>query len=115
MHPLVPDVAYVDVERLRDLEGPNLQTPPLAPNVVAEILSPDDRRIGVDDKIATYLAAGSGLAIVVDRQSRTVELHDPASVAHLTENDVLVHAALPGFELPLRPFFAKIGPPGSAV
>jgi len=109
--PLVPDVAFVCVERLRGLSGRDLEIPRLAPDAVVEILSPDDRRDDVDDKIATYLSAGCRLVIVVDPKTRVVELHDPAARVDLRENDVLAHAALPGFLLPLAPVFATIDPP----
>lgn len=95
--PLVPDIAYVAEERLGALSGEDFESPPLAPDVAVEILSPDDRRIDVDDKIETYLRAGSSLVIVVDPQARVVELHDPRSVKHLDEAAAIEHAAMPGF------------------
>jgi Uma2 family endonuclease len=66
--PLVPDVAYVSNRRLRTLSDEEVEIPPLAPDVAVEILSPDDRRADVDDKIGVYLRAGSSLVIVVDPQ-----------------------------------------------
>ena len=71
--PLVPDVAYVDASRLRGFRGDDLEVPRLSPDVAAEVLSPDDRRIDVESKIATYLAAGSALVIIVDPQRQIVE------------------------------------------
>lgn len=109
--PLVPDVALVAVDRLRGLSGRDLQIPQFAPDVAVEILSPDDRREDVDDKLSTYLAAGCSLVIVVDPVLRQVELHDPAGVAGLGRDADLVHAALPGFSLSLEGLFATIDPP----
>src|SRR5579862_7641312 len=74
--PLVPDVAYVSAARLAGVSDADFQCPPIAPDVVVEILSPDDRRADVDDKIATYLRAGSTLVIVLDPATRSAELHD---------------------------------------
>jgi len=91
--PLVPDVAYVSNERLRPLTYEELQVPPLAPDVAVEILSPDDRCADVDDKIDTYLRAGSSLVIVVDPSERVVELHDRLNVARLGETAIIEHAA----------------------
>jgi Uma2 family endonuclease len=108
---LVPDVAYVAVERLRGLSGDELEVPRLAPDVVVEVLSPGDRRSDVDDKLATYLAAGTALVIVVDPKERTVELHDPARRVLLHGADVLVHDAAPGFTLAIDDLFATIAPP----
>jgi Uma2 family endonuclease len=109
--PLVPDVAYVLNERLRELSDADLEIPPLAPDVAVEILSPDDRRIDVDDKITTYVRAGSSLVMVVDPLRRVVELHDPSGVATLNENDAIEHAALPGFSYSVRALFAVLQRP----
>ena len=111
VRPLVPDISFIAIERLRELGGRELEVPQLAPDVVAEILSPDDRREDLDDKLATYLAAGCSLAIVVDPRTRTVELHDRAGRLDLHEGDVVCHPALPGFELGISELFAVTDPP----
>ena len=103
--PLVPDVAYVSNDRLRPLSDEELQLPPIAPDVAVEILSPDDRRLDVDDKIRTYLRAGSSLVIVVDWKSRRVELHDPHTTSCVDESGTIEHAALPGFSYSARELF----------
>ncbi|MBV9334230.1 MAG: Uma2 family endonuclease [Candidatus Eremiobacteraeota bacterium] len=106
--PLVPDVSYVSNARLRDLTDEQLQIPPLAPDVAVEILSPDDRRIDLDDKIGVYLRAGSSLVIVVDPQRRIVELHDATVTTRLDESDTIQHAALPGFAYSVAELFAVL-------
>jgi Uma2 family endonuclease len=106
--PLVPDVAYVSNERLRTLNDAQLEIPPLAPDVAVEVLSPDDRRIDLDDKIGVYLRAGSSLVIVVDPQRRIVELHDTAHTARLDESETITHAALPDFAYPVVELFAVL-------
>jgi Uma2 family endonuclease len=106
--PLVPDVAYVSNDRLRPLDGKDFQIPPLAPDVAVEILSPDDRRVDVDDKIDVYLRAGSALVIVVDPHQRIVELHDPTNTVRLHEADTIEHSALPEFSYPVRDLFAVL-------
>ncbi len=106
--PLVPDVAYVSNERLRPLSDQELESPPLAPDVAVEILSPDDRRTDVDDKVDVYLRAGSSLVIVVDSARRAVELHDGARTVRLDEFGTIEHAALPGFLYPVRELFAVL-------
>jgi Uma2 family endonuclease len=103
--PLVPDVAYISNQRLRPLSDEELQMPPLAPDVAVEILSPDDRRVDVVDKIRTYLQAGSSLVIVVDPQRRVVELHDPRATGRIEETGAIEHPALPGFRYSVRELF----------
>lgn len=109
--PLVPDVAYVSNERLRPLSDEELETPPLAPDAAVEILSPDDRRADVDDKIGVYLRAGSALVIVVDPQQRVVELHDRIRIGRLSLAETIEHSALPGFSYPVRELFAVLQRP----
>jgi Uma2 family endonuclease len=106
--PLVPDVAYVSNERLRPLSDADLEVPPLAPDVVVEILSSDDRRVDVDDKIDTYLRAGSYLVMVVDPLARIVELHDRSGITRLDESAAIEHTALPEFSYPVRDLFAVL-------
>ncbi len=65
----------------------------------------------VDDKIATYLVAGTTLVIVVDPREKRVELHDRARCVILRGGDVLAHDALPGFTLTIDELFATIAPP----
>jgi Uma2 family endonuclease len=105
--PLVPDVAYVALERIRELDPSDRAAPPFAPNVAVEILSPDDRRVNVDHKIAVYLAGGSDLVVVVDPDTSTVELHDCNEVRILANTDILTHPALPGFTLDLATYFRE--------
>ena len=106
--PLVPDVSYVSNERLRPLSDEEIEIPALAPDVAVEILSPDDRRIDIDDKIGVYLRAGSSLVIVVDPKKRAVELHDGAATTLLDENRTIEHRALPGFSYPVSELFSVL-------
>lgn len=106
--PLVPDVAYVSNERLRPLSYEELQVPPLSPDVAVETLSPNDRRIDIDDKISTYLRAGSSLVIVVDADKRIVKLHDGSTTALLGESDAIEHASLPGFRYSVADLFGAL-------
>ncbi|MBV8530456.1 MAG: Uma2 family endonuclease [Candidatus Eremiobacteraeota bacterium] len=108
--PLVPDVAYVSNERLRSVTDEELEVPPFAPEVAVEILSPDDRRIDVDDKLHTYLRAGSLLVIVIDPMRRKVELHDTLGTAVIDESGAIAHGALPGFRYAVRDLFNVLRP-----
>lgn len=84
-----PDVAFVargrvpaDADTTRFLE--------LAPDLVAETLSPSDTAVEVEEKIASWLKAGVRAALVVNPAARTITVHrTPTSVARLTETDEL--------------------------
>ncbi len=76
---LVPDVAYFSFERLpRDL-GEAREKPTVAPDIAVEIVSPDDRRSILDEKIDLYFRGSAKLVIVIDPQRRRVELHEGGS------------------------------------
>ncbi len=99
------------IERLRGLTGNDLEVPRLAPDVAVEVLSSGDRRADVDDKIATYLAAGTALVIIVDPKTHTVEPHDPGGHGILSAGQSLAHSAIPGFSLSVAELFEIIAPP----
>ncbi|HEY0798939.1 MAG TPA: Uma2 family endonuclease [Candidatus Baltobacteraceae bacterium] len=105
--PLVPDVAYVSMERLRSVPREEIECPTFPPDVAVEILSPDEDPRDVADKVDVYLRAGVRLVIELGTRTRTARLHDGARPVQLGEDDVLRHAILPGFELALRPFFSE--------
>jgi len=106
--PLVPDISFVSRARLRALSGEELQVPPLAPDVVFEILLPGDRREDVADKIDVLLRAGTLLVVIVDPQSRLVRLHDATGTQVLREDQIIEHRVLAGFRYPLRELFAEL-------
>jgi Uma2 family endonuclease len=75
--PLVPDVAYLSYEAVpADAPVGDVQVPLMAPTVAIEILSPEDLREDVNDKITTYLADGCRAVILVDPEAETVVVHD---------------------------------------
>jgi len=77
---LVPDVAYFSFERMPVECGELREKPTIAPDIAVEILSPDDRRPLLDEKISIYLANGCRLVIVADPATRTVEMHPGCGV-----------------------------------
>ncbi len=96
VRPLVPDVAYLSYAEVPAHASSDLVDVPLgAPTVAVEVLSPDDRRLDVEHKIATYLAAGSSAVLIVDPHPDTIAVHDAAGVRILRSGDVLPHSALP--------------------
>ena len=108
VRPLVPDVAFLSYAAL-PVEAPweDVEVPLAAPTVAVEILSPDDRRVDVRDKIGVYLAAGSCAVIVVDPEGVTLAVHDRDGVRILRAGGTLTHAALPGFSLDVAGLFER--------
>jgi Uma2 family endonuclease len=108
IRPLVPDIAYLSYDELPlDAAPEALQAPLGAPTVAVEIVSPEDRRLDLNDKINAYLEAGSSAVIVVDAKAGTVEVHDDV-MSVLAAGDTLQHPALPGFALDIGEMFAQM-------
>ncbi len=104
---LAPDVAYVRSDRLEGLEDVSGFLP-LAPDLVAEVVSPYDRASIVQDKVLTYLEDGVELVLVVDPQRRSVTAYGrDRSARLLVEGETLSGGdVLPGFELAIADLFS---------
>jgi Uma2 family endonuclease len=95
-----PDVAFVRADRMPDARVPGFV--PLAPDLVAEVVSPNDRAVEVAGKALSWLDAGVRLVWVVDPENRTVTVYRPDGVGVLRGQDVLDgEDVMPGFALPL--------------
>jgi Uma2 family endonuclease len=105
--PLVPDIAFVRHERLRCLDDDDLEVPPFAPDVAVEILSPGDRSIDVDSKVAVYLDGGGELVIIVDPKRRTLRAIDATADRAYGGGETFAHHALPGLALAVGPLFER--------
>ena len=81
--------------------------PALAPDLVAEVVSPYDRAVEVSGKALAWLDAGVRLVWVVDPQNRTVTVHRPGGTAVLRGRDELSgEDVLAGLALPLEQLWA---------
>lgn len=97
-----PDVAFVARERVHLV--PPTGYAPLAPDLVAEILSPDDRPGEVLAKVADWLEAGTRLVWVVDPRRSEAHVHRlDGSLSVVGVDDALDgEQVLPGFSCRLR-------------
>ena len=79
-----------------------------APDLAVEVISPSDRPAAIAAKVATWLAHGARMVVVVYPGERRVHVHRPgAEPCDLGEPDVLDGAdVLPGWRLPLTRLFA---------
>jgi Uma2 family endonuclease len=94
-----PDLSFVAAGRLPDEREP-VGFPALAPDLAVEVLSPDDRRGDVLEKVGEYLDHGTRLVWVIDPEKRTAAAYRSLTdVRVLRETDALVgEDVLPGFE-----------------
>ncbi len=72
-----PDVAYVSHERLQSV-GDDRGFLPLAPDLVAEVISPHDTFTQVEEKAFCWLAAGTQLVLLIDPATKTVHAYRSA-------------------------------------
>jgi Uma2 family endonuclease len=96
-----PDVAFVRRERVPD--PPPRGFPQLAPDLVVEVLSPDDRPGETLAKVGDWLEAGSRLVWVIDPQRRYARIYRPdGTETVITESEHLSgEEVLPGFDCAL--------------
>ncbi|MEP6986891.1 MAG: Uma2 family endonuclease [Chloroflexota bacterium] len=104
----IPDLMYFAGTRIADYEAqnPDHNTRPLAlvPDLVIEVVSPNDKVSELDEKIDAYLLDGVRLIWVVDPQRRkaTVYAPDMEQPLHLNVQGVLDgEDVLPGFTVKL--------------
>lgn len=100
-----PDVAFVRAERLGGPPAKGYRAG--APDLAVEVISPNDSYTDVAEKVRDWLAAGTGLVIVVDPRKRTVLVYrTPTDFDMLTEADTLTGGAVvPGWTLPVQRLF----------
>jgi Uma2 family endonuclease len=101
-----PDVAFVGVERAGRIPARGYAE--VAPDLLAEIVSPDDSAAEVLAKIADWLAAGTKLVWLVDPQRSEVRVfRRDGSLTVLGEDDSLDgEDVLPGFTCPVTQIFS---------
>jgi len=100
-----PDLAFIRRSRIPPQEVRGFWNGP--PDLVAEILSPDDRAPEIRAKVEDYLARGVSAIIVVDPDDRTVTTYRPStSAVTLRDNDMLeLGDVVSGFRCSLRDIF----------
>ena len=101
-----PDVAFVSHARLAgfaDVPG----YLPVAPDLVAEVLSPNDSYLEVEVKALDWLAAGVTVVLVVDPESRSIHDYRLAQQVQVVANGWIdLSSVLSGFQLDVSELFA---------
>lgn len=99
------DVAFIGKEHAGDHPVAGYRSG--APDLVAEVVSPRDLYTEVEEKVATWLAHGTRMVLVLNPRQRTVAVHRPsADVRLLTVGDTLDGSdVVPGWSLPVRELF----------
>ncbi len=106
-----PDVAFIRADRLPQ-EGVGRGWMNVAPDLVVEVLSPDETPAMLDEKLDDYRAAGTQLIWVVDPLRRGVSIRRPgADDRWVSEReDLCGDGILAGFSMPVAQLFARLAP-----
>jgi Uma2 family endonuclease len=101
------DIAFVSRERLPGRLPKGFLT--IAPDLVVEVVSPDDRWQGIRDKLEEYFAIGVHRVWIVEPETHTVLVYrSVADMSKLGEDDTLTgEGVLDGFTLPVAELFAE--------
>ena len=99
-----PDVAFVRQEKVEALGGVPTGYWPGAPDLVVEVISPNDLYHEVDEKITDWLNAGVQVVLVVNPRQRTIRLYRTATDTTIfTDADTLtIPDLLPGWALEVK-------------
>ena len=101
-----PDVAFVSQDRIAaidDLSG----FVPLAPDLVAEIISPNDSYSDVEEKSLFWLNNGVKIVLIVDPGNRTVRLCRRDNQLEMFDHssEFVIDDVLPGWRLTVAELF----------
>ena len=99
-----PDVSWVRRDRWEALSGPDQEVfAPICPDFVAELRSPTDNLLTLQDKLLEYIDNGARLGWLIDPGTRRVYIYRPEEPVEQLEDPATVSGApvLPGFALSL--------------
>jgi len=101
------DVLFISHERLARATPDRFLD--VAPELVVEILSPDERWSYLKKKLREYFEIGVTVVLVVDPEERSISAYRSLTdIREFGENDVLtLEDVLPGFSLPLADLFGS--------
>ncbi|MDP9311774.1 MAG: Uma2 family endonuclease [Chloroflexota bacterium] len=101
-----PDVSFVRRERVEAV-GATEGYWPGAPDLAVEVISPNDLYTDVEEKVIEFLAAGTGMVLVVNPRKHTVTVYRAlADISILTEDDTINgEEVVPGWMLAVRDVF----------
>ena len=101
-----PDVAFVSHAKLGTLANDPGYLP-VAPDLIAEVVSPNDRSSDVEEKVLDWLAAGVLAVLVVDPQTKSVRHYQSADEIHVhTDGSIDLGQVIRGFQLDVVELFS---------
>lgn len=101
---LSPDAAFVRRERDVDVD----EFFPAHPDLAVEVISPSDRYIDVEAKVARYLEAGTSVVIVVNPRNESAAITTKQGATRVSlDGSLTAGDVVPGWSLPMRQLFRR--------
>ena len=106
----IPDVCFINWDRLPGRRRPTSPIPSLAPNLAVEVLSRSNTRGEMARKRQDYFGAGVEMVWEIDPEDRSVVVYTSASTAMTLglADTIDGGTVLPGFTLPVADLFAEL-------
>jgi Uma2 family endonuclease len=107
----IPDISFISWQRVPGGQVPRVPMLNFAPDLAVEVLSPSNTQQELERKLRDYFTAGVRLVWYVEPVQRTVQVFTAIDQANLLQEDQTLTGdpLLPGFSLPLRELFARLG------
>ncbi len=111
----LPDVCFVSWERFPNRSLPAEPVPDLVPDLAVEVLNEGNTEAEMGRKLREYFDSGTRLVWYVDPLTRSVRAYTGAGESTLVTEDQTLDGGevLPGFSLPVRHWFARVGRRGA--
>lgn len=102
------DVAFISIERLGQRASAGSGYLDVAPELVVEIVSPNDRWSHIQEKLTEYFAIRVQIVWLVDPKRRQLTVYRSLTDATLLESSAILSggAMLPGFEIAVAELFS---------
>lgn len=102
------DVAFISNERLAQVQSHSYLD--VAPELIVEVLSPDDSWSEVNEKLEEYFAVGVKMVWVADpRRQQVYVYHSLTEMERFTTDDTLSGGeVLPDFQVPVAELFGEV-------
>jgi Uma2 family endonuclease len=106
-----PDISFVSKARMTSLgfQPKEKRFFPGAPDLAVEILSPNNTRAEIDERLRDFFASGTKLAWVIDPETESVEICHSLTQRKLVGSGGLLEGEdlLPGFRYPIADLFKE--------
>jgi Uma2 family endonuclease len=103
-----PDAAFIAFDRFTEQEYDAAGYIPVCPDLIVEVISPNDLANDLNEKLDEWLVAGAKTIWLIDPELKSVDVYQAgkSSITRLRESDILAgDPVLPGFSCPVADLF----------